>query len=142
MSKTAPSSRRTSYKAPRRGKFEIWSALLEACLRTPRTQSWLMRKVYLNTAAAKDALSLLTKGGLLEQLSEPTEGIFEFKTTEKGKAALAQYYQLITYFFETKQKGRPLQYIILPLLLHLPRLINGHTDLMQVNSHRQVGTQV
>jgi DNA primase len=82
-----------------------------------------MRKVHLNTAAAKDALSILTKGELLEHLSEPTEGIFEFKTTEKGKAALAQYYQLITYFFETKLKGRPLQYIILPLLLHLPRLI-------------------
>jgi len=74
-----------------------------------------MRKVYLNTAAAKDALSILTKGGLLEQLSEPTEGIFEFKTTEKGKAALAQYYRLITYFFEKKQKRRSLQYINLPL---------------------------
>jgi hypothetical protein len=83
-----------------------------------------MRKVYLNTAAAKDALSILTKGELLEQLSEPTEGIFEFKTTEKGRAALAQYYQLITYFFETKLKGRPLRYVILPLLLHLPHLIS------------------
>ena len=68
--------------------------------------------------------------------------MFEFKTTEKGKAALAQYYQLITYFFETKQKGRPLQYIILPLLLHLSRLIDGHTGLMQVNSHLQVGTRI
>jgi hypothetical protein len=101
-----------------------------------------MRKVYLNTAAAKDALSTLTKGGLLEQLSEPTEGIFEFKTTEKGKAALAQYYQLITYFFETKQKGRSLQYIILPLLLHLSRLRNGHAGLMQVVSNLKVVTQI
>jgi predicted transcriptional regulator len=63
-----------------------------------------MRKVYLNTAAAKDALSILTIGGLLEQVSQPTAGTYEFKTTEKGKEALAQYYQLITYFFETKQK--------------------------------------
>jgi len=83
-----------------------------------------MRKVYLNTVAAKDALNILTKGGLLEQLSEPTKGIFEFKTTEKGKAALAQYYQLITYFFETKRKGSPLQYIILPLLLPLSRTVS------------------
>jgi predicted transcriptional regulator len=104
MRKTSPSSRRTSYKVPRRGKFEIWSALLEACLRTPRTQSWLMRKVYLNTTAAKDALSILIRGELLEQVSQPTAGTYEFKTTEKGKEALAQYYQLITYFFETKQK--------------------------------------
>ena len=82
-----------------------------------------MRKVYLNTAAAKNALSILTKGGLLKQLSEPTEGIFEFKTTEKGKAALTQYYQLVAYFFEKKQKGRPLQYMVLPLLLHLQVLL-------------------
>ena len=101
-----------------------------------------MRKVYLNTAAAKGALSILTKGGLLEQLSEPTEGIYEFKTTEKGKAALAQYYRLITYFFEPKQKRRPLQYVILPLLVHLSRLIDEHPDLLQVNSYLQVGTQV
>jgi predicted transcriptional regulator len=68
-----------------------------------------MRKVALNTAAAKSALRTLTHGGLLEQLREPTEGLYEFKTTDKGKAALAQYYQLITYFFEPKQRGRPLQ---------------------------------
>ncbi len=101
------STKRTSYKSPRRDKFEIWSALLEACLRTPRTQSWLMRKIGLNTAAAKEALSILTQGGLLEQLSEPTAGIFEFRTTEKGKAALTQYYQLITYFFDPTPKRRP-----------------------------------
>ncbi len=142
MQKNSPSSQRTSYKAPRRDKFEIWSALLESCLRTPRTQSWLMRKLYLNTAATKNALSILTKGGLLEQLSEPTEGIFELKTTEKGKAALAQYYQLITYFFETKQKGHSLQYFIVPLLLYLSRLIDRYTGLLQVNSHLQVGTRI
>jgi predicted MarR family transcription regulator len=98
-----------------------------------------MRKVYLNTAAAKYALSILTKGELLEQLSEPTEGIFEFKTTEKGKAALAQYYQLITYFFETKQKRRSQQYMILPLLIHLSRLVFGQISLIQEHSQLQVG---
>ena len=130
---------RTSYKAPRRGKFEIWSALLEACLRTPQSQSWLMRKVGLNTAAAKDALGILTRGELLEQVSQPTAGIYEFKTTEKGKETLAQYYQLITYFFETKQKRRSRQYMILPLLVHLFRLIFGQISLVQEHSHLQVG---
>lgn len=107
MPTDSASPKRTSYKSPRRDKFEIWSALLEACLRTPRTQSWLMRKIGLNTAAAKEALSILTKGELLEQLSAPTMGTFEFRTTEKGKAALTQYYQLITYFFDSKQKRHP-----------------------------------
>lgn len=71
-----------------------------------------MRKVGLNTAAAKEALGILTNGELLEQVSEPKVGVFEFKTTEKGKAALAQYYQLITSFFGTKQKSRVKQYMI------------------------------
>jgi len=98
-----------------------------------------MRKVYLNTAAAKDALSILTRGELLEQVSQPTAGIYVFKTTEKGKEALARYYQLITYFFETKQKRRSQQYMILPLLVHLSRLVFGQISLIQEHSHLQVG---
>lgn len=74
-----------------------------------------MRKVGLNTAAAKEALGILTKGELLEQVSEPKVGVFEFKTTEKGKAALAQYYQLITSFFGTKPQSRMKQYMIVLL---------------------------
>jgi len=135
MPKTSASSNRTSYRAPRRGKFEIWSALLEACLRTPRTQSWLMRKVGLNTAAAKEALSSLTSGGLLEQESEPTAGIFEYKTTEKGKAALAQYYELITSFFGTKRKSRVKQYVIVLLFALSSCLLNGQIVFRQVQSY-------
>ena len=135
MPKTSAASDRTSYRAPRRGKFEIWSALLEACLRTPRTQSWLMRKVGLNTAAAKEALSSLTSGGLLEQESEPTAGIFEYKTTEKGKAALAQYYELITSFFGTKPKSRVKQYMIVLLFALSSCLLNGQIVFRQVQSY-------
>ncbi|MFX1405252.1 MAG: winged helix-turn-helix domain-containing protein [Promethearchaeota archaeon] len=131
---TPASSDRTSYRATRRGKFEIWSALLEACLRTPRTQSWLMRKVGLNTASAKKALSSLTSGGLLEQESEPTAGIFEYKTTEKGKAALAQYYQLITSFFGTKRKSRVKQYMIVLLFALSSCLLNGQIVFRQMQS--------
>jgi predicted ArsR family transcriptional regulator len=84
-----------------------------------------MRKVGLNTAAAKEALSSLTSGGLLEQESEPTVGIFEYKTTEKGKAALAQYYQLITSFFGTKHKSRVKQHMIVLLFTLSSCLLNG-----------------
>ena len=94
---------RASYKAPRRDKFEIWSGLLEACLYSSRTQSWLMRKLGLNTAAAKEALDKLTSGGLLREIDEPTQGRYEYKTTEKGKTALNKYYVLITEFFVTKR---------------------------------------
>ena len=127
-------SDRTGYRASRRGKFEIWSALLEACLRTPRTQSWLMRKVGLNTAAIKEALSILTSGELLEQESEPTAGIFEFKTTEKGKAALAQYYQLITSFFGTRHKNRVKQYMIVLLFALSSCFIYGQSIFRQAHS--------
>ena len=98
-----------------------------------------MRKVGLNTAAAKDALGILTRGELLEQVSQPTAGVYEFETTEKGKEALAQYYQLITYFFETKQKRRSRQYVILPLLVHLFQIIFGQISLVQEHSHLQLG---
>jgi predicted transcriptional regulator len=131
---TPASSERTSYRATRRGKFEIWSALLEACLRIPRTQSWLMRKVGLNTAAAKEALSSLTRGGLLEQVSEPTVGIFEFKTTEKGKSALAQYYQLITSFFGTRHKNQAKQYMIVLLFALSSCFAYGQIVFRQVHS--------
>lgn len=125
MPHASASSGRRGYKTPRREKFEIWSAVLEVCLRTPRTQSWLMRKIGLNTAAAKDALKTLTKGQLLQQINERTAGIIGFKTSEKGRAALTQYYQLITYFFEPKSKKPPKQYVVIPLLANLASLIFG-----------------
>ena len=91
------------YRTGRRDKFEIWSALLEVCAYTVRTQSWIMRKLGLNTTAAKDALETLAKGGLLTQVEKPETGRYEYRTTEKGKAALNQYYLLITKFFSMKK---------------------------------------
>jgi predicted transcriptional regulator len=93
-----------------------------------------MRKVGLNTAAAKEALSSLTSGGLLEQESEPAVGIFEFKTTEKGKAALAQYYQLITSFFGTKHKSRVKQYMLVLLFALSSCFIYGHIIFQQMHN--------
>ena len=93
-----------SHQSPRRDKFEIWSGLMEACLYTIRTQSWLMRKLGLNTSTIKESLDILTKGGLLEQLEESDLGRFVYKTTEKGKATLKQYYGLVSQFFGAKDK--------------------------------------
>ena len=93
-----------------------------------------MRKVSLNTAAAKEALGILTKGELLEQVSEPTVGVFEFKTTEKGKDALAQYYQLITSFFGTKHKSRVKQYMLVLFFALSSCLLKGQIVFQQVQS--------
>jgi hypothetical protein len=47
----------------------------------------------------KDDLAFLVDAELLDQMDEPQEGIYEFKTTEKGREALTQFYKLVTQFF-------------------------------------------
>ena len=83
----------------RRSKFEIWAELLEACVRTPRTQSWLLRRVGLKTQAIKEALDFLVTTGLIEQLKSLNKNSGGFKTTKKGEEALTQYYELVTKYF-------------------------------------------
>jgi predicted transcriptional regulator len=90
------------YRSSRRDKFEIWSSLLETCFYTSRTQTWLLRNLGLNTAAIKQALNQLTKGGMLMVIHEPEQGRTEYKTTEEGKEGLKQYYLLISKFFGPK----------------------------------------
>jgi len=83
----------------RRSKFEIWAELLEACARTPRTQSWLLRRVGLKTRTIKEALEFLATTGLIERLKSLNKDLDEFKTTKKGEEALTQYYELVTKYF-------------------------------------------
>lgn len=84
---------------PRRTKYERWVELLEACVWESRTQSWLMRHLGLKTQTIKEALDFLVDAGLFEQVDEPEAGIYVFKTTEKGREALDQFYTLVTQFF-------------------------------------------
>ncbi len=90
---------RVQRKHMRRSKFEIWAELLEACARTARTQSWLLRKVGLKTSAIKEALDFLVTAGLIEQLPTSDSDLGEYKTTVKGEEALTQYYNLVTKYF-------------------------------------------
>jgi predicted transcriptional regulator len=53
----------------------------------------------MKTQIIKEDLSFLLDADLLEQLDEPQEGIYEFKTTAKGHEALKQFYKLVTQFF-------------------------------------------
>ena len=90
-------------KQVRRSKFEIWAELLEACARTPRTQSWLLRRVGLKTQAVKEALDFLVTASLIENHPSADSDLGTFQTTEKGEEALKQYYDLVTkYFISTK----------------------------------------
>ena len=93
------SPKRIQRKAVRRSKFEIWAELLEACARTARTQSWLLRRVGLKTSAIKEALDFLVTTGLIEKLPSTDSDLGEFYTTSKGEEALTQYYQLVTKYF-------------------------------------------
>jgi len=86
-------------KQVRRSKFEIWAELLEVCARTPRTQSWLLRRVGLKTQAIKEALDFLVTAGLIENLPSADSDLGEFQTTKKGEEALTQYYDLVTKYF-------------------------------------------
>jgi len=58
-----------------------------------------MRQLGMKTQIMKEDLSFLAEAELLEQMDEPQEGIYEFKTTEKGREALKQFYKLVTQFF-------------------------------------------
>jgi predicted transcriptional regulator len=81
----------------RRNRFEIWSEILEGCLRTCRTQSWLIRKVGVKTSVLKEALEAFEEKGLIEKVENTEVGLnFEFRTTKKGEQALLHYYELIT----------------------------------------------
>jgi predicted transcriptional regulator len=85
---------------PRRNKFQIWAEILESCLSTSRTQSWLLRYLHLKTITIKEALDFLLSARLIE-LVDPFQTVNntrEYRTTIKGEEALALYYQLMTKF--------------------------------------------
>jgi predicted transcriptional regulator len=60
-----------------------------------------MRKLGLNTATIKENLDSMVKAGLLVLTDQPKIGRYEYRTTEKGKIGLKQYYLLVSQFFVT-----------------------------------------
>ena len=85
--------------ATRRTKYEIWAEVMEACVWEARTQTWLMRKIGLKTQVLKNALEFLVTAQLIQQIDAPKVGLYEFKTTEKGREALRKYYELVKQYF-------------------------------------------
>ena len=88
----------------RRSKFEIWSEVLEFCLRARRTQTWLLRKTRLKTSAIKETIQFLLSRNLIERQNEGD--LTKYQTTERGEEVLKRYYSLINDFFDLDQGKR------------------------------------
>ena len=88
----------------RRSKFEIWSEVLEFCLRAKRTQTWLLRETRLKTSAIKETLQFLLSRNLIEQIND--DETTKYQTTERGEEVLKKYYTLINDYFELNQSRR------------------------------------
>jgi predicted transcriptional regulator len=86
----------------RRSKFEIWAEVLELCLRTRRTQTWLLRETRLKTSAIKETLQFLLSRNLIEQLND--EDIIKYHTTNRGEEVLNRFYTLVNDYFDLKTK--------------------------------------
>ncbi len=63
-----------------------------------------MRTFGLKTQMIKEDIQVLLDAGLFEQVDEPEEGVYVYKTTDKGLAALEQFYKLVTQFFTDSKK--------------------------------------
>jgi len=87
----------------RRTKFETWAEVLEFCLRSKRTQTWLLRETRLKTSAIKENLQFLLSRNLIEQLDD--EDIIQYQTTKRGEEALKRFYTLVTDFFDLNQNS-------------------------------------
>jgi len=84
----------------RRNKFEIWSEVLELCLRAKRTQTWLLRKTRLKTSMIRETLQFLISRNLIEQLND--DDIIKYHTTDRGEEALKRFYTLVNDYFNLK----------------------------------------
>ena len=88
----------------RRSKFEIWSEVLEFCLRKKRTQTWLLRKTRLKTSSIKETLQFLLSRNLIEQLNE--DDTIKYQTTDRGEEVLKRFYTLVNDYFDLNQNRK------------------------------------
>jgi predicted transcriptional regulator len=100
---TGDPRKKSSEVVARRNRFEIWAQLLELCLRAGKTQSWLLRKLGVNTNALKDALEFLETRELLTRVDLETLDTAGYITTPRGEEALLAYYTLVKNYFSKQQ---------------------------------------
>ena len=62
----------------------------------------------------KEDIQFLLDAGLFVQVDEPEAGIYVFKTTEKGREALDQFYKLVTQFFTSGDDAMRFVALLIP----------------------------
>jgi predicted transcriptional regulator len=73
-----------------------------------------MRHLGLKTQIIKEDIQFLLDAGLFVQVDEPESGIYVFKTTEKGREALDQFYTLVTQFFTSGHDAMRFVALLIP----------------------------
>jgi predicted transcriptional regulator len=58
-----------------------------------------MRELGLKTQIIKEDVAFLCEAELIKQVDEPESGVYVYRTTDKGKDALARFYQLVSRYF-------------------------------------------
>lgn len=86
-------------KITRRNKYDIFANILAACIKCPRTQSWLIGHLRLSTSLAKSSLRFLVAAKLIEATKTLGMRATIYATTRKGKNALEKYAILTTRYF-------------------------------------------
>jgi predicted transcriptional regulator len=85
-------------QSSRRTKYDIWSEILQSCIKTQRTKFWLTSRLRLSWKFVDDAIRFLTTAKLIEPIKHIDETT-HYKTTAKGQEALNAYELLVEKYF-------------------------------------------
>ena len=87
-------------QTPRRTKYDMWSEILESCLKTHRTKYWLTSRLGMSWKVIDESIGFLTKAKLIEVI-DSRNSTKKYQTTPKGQGALRTYKILINKYFDT-----------------------------------------
>lgn len=87
-----------------RTKYEIWIEILESCLWNNRSQTWLKRNLRMKTEDIRNHLDFLLDRGLIVKNSSYSKDYSFFSTTNLGKEAIIDFFNLITKYFKSSKK--------------------------------------
>jgi len=87
------------YASHRRNKYEIWVEILSFCSPDSRTLSRIMRELRLRTAKCKEYLLFLIQQKLLKISRDEHDGFIKYSTSDKGKQAVHDFFQLLGKYF-------------------------------------------
>jgi predicted transcriptional regulator len=83
----------------RRTKYDIWSDILESCVKKQRTRFWLTSRLGLSWKVVDESLRFLTTAKLIEATKLQRKETTKYKTTAKGQEALITYRRLLIEYY-------------------------------------------